>query len=76
MTKQTHLSGVIWSCALLGIATTVFAQNRPTPADNPIPQAIKPVEVGTESTTRYPVLPAQTGAQQPMLVGPTTTGDP
>ena len=61
MTTMTHLPRVITSCAVLCIATSVFAQNRPAPTENQNPQTTKPAQENTEASNNCPVMAGTAG---------------
>ena len=78
MTKPTLLTGVLMSCAVLCVATLVFAQNPPAPAGAQNPPTAKPVGAAAGEITKCPVLNpgALTGAQQPTPAGTQTLPEP
>jgi catalase-peroxidase len=74
MNMRTLPYGILATGSLICIATTMYAQNSPSPAENPQLQTVKPT--AADSASKCPVLTAQAGSQPPKQAGPTTTGDP
>ncbi len=69
MTKRTHSANFLASCAVIGTAALLLAQD---------PPATKPVPAAAPDISKCPVLGGQAAAQNPagQPAGPTTTGDP
>ena len=75
MTTITHFARVITSMAVLCIATSVCAQNRPTHGEDQKPQATKPIKEKTEDISKCPVMTGTAGPQRHTAAGALSNKD-
>jgi len=75
MKKAILVTGLTLGCAVLCIAVPMFAQNRPTPADKPLPQADKPVADEAPAESKCPVMLAQVVTEKPVPMAPPQYAD-
>ncbi len=75
MTGTTFFPRAITSCAVLCITTSVFAQNRPTPAEDQKSQTTKPVKENTETGSTCPVMTGTAGTQRHTAAGALSNRD-
>jgi len=75
MTRITFFPLVITSCAVLCIATSVFAQNRPTPTEDRNSQTTKPIKENSETGSKCPVMGGTPGTYRHTAAGALSNKD-